>query len=201
MASARCAFCNQALPSAGLTSAGGVVSCRLCGRRSTLAIFPALMEDAAPKPPVLPHDPPGEGEAACFYSPGRRATKECSHCGVLISDLWAAQWGTKTVCLKCLEHLREKGRDDRFNTSRTLWDNLTLLLALAPLLLLPLVIFYWIGIFTAPAALFVGLWHWNSPRTMVPRGRWRLVLGLLLAGAQVAAGIYFVAALWFGWFR
>ena len=174
------------------------MSCRLCGRQSTIVIFPALLEDSVPSPPVLPHDPPADGEAACFYSPSRRATKECSHCGVLISDVWAAQWGAQTVCLKCLDHLREKGKDDRFNTSRTLWDNITLLLALTPVLLLPLMLFWWIGIFTAPAALFVGLWHWNTPRTMVPRSRWRLVLGLLLALAQIAAGVYVITFIWFG---
>ena len=126
---------------------------------------------------MLPSEPLMEGEAVCFYSPTRRATKECSHCGVLISDPWAAQWGARTVCLKCLDHLREKGTDQGFQSSRVLWDNVALVLAL-----LPCTFILWVVAFvTAPAAVFIALWHWNSPRSMVAPGRWRLVAALILA--------------------
>jgi hypothetical protein len=39
---------------------------------------------------------------------------------------------------------------------------------------------------TAPAAIFVALRFWNAPRSMVPRGRLRLVLALVLSVAVLA---------------
>jgi len=201
MAVVRCAFCNQPLPPEWLAGGGTATPCRVCGRTTQATLFPALLKDSAAKPPLLPADPPMEGDAACFYNPERRATKACHHCGVLISDLWAAQWGQETVCLKCLDHLRDKSKDTRFNSKRILWDNVVLGLGLAPIITLPLVIFYWIGFITAPTALILGLWHWNSPRSLVPRGRWRLVVGLLLSFLQIAGVLGFFLSLWFGWLK
>lgn len=195
MAAARCVFCNYTVNPAQLAGADGMIQCGNCGRQSALLALPALLVSHAAKPPP-PIDPPGEGQAACFYSPSRRATKECSHCGVLISDVWAAQWGSKSVCLKCLDHLREKGKDGRFQTSRTLWDNVALVLALLPFTL----VFWWAVFATAPAAVFLALWHWNSPRSLVPRSRFRLVTAMVLGLAQVGGVIFFISGLWFGWF-
>lgn len=195
MSAARCPHCDQALRGIDLTPEG-MGTCPSCGRKSVVVIFPALTTGNNTSPPALPDDPPAEGESACFYNPKRRATKECSHCGVLISDAWAAHWGSDTVCLKCLEHLREKGQDARFQGSRTLWDNIALTLSLVPFT----VVLWWAIVFTAPAALFLGIRHWNSPRSMVPRGRWRLVVAILLALIQVGGLAVGAVGLGLGWF-
>ncbi len=195
MAEVRCPICNQSRPVNDLMEVGFGV-CPKCRRESTTIAFPALA-GAGVKPPGLYADPPREGEAACFYSPGRRATKECGHCGVLISDTWAAQWGSETVCLKCLEHLRQNGEDSRFQSNRTLWDNIALSLALMPFTL----ILWWSVIFAAPAALFIAIRHWNSPRSIVPRGRARLMIAIAIASLQVCGMAFGAAGLWFGWFN
>lgn len=195
MAAVRCALCNQPFPVNDLMAVGSGV-CPRCSRPCTTVSFPALFHGGN-NPPPLSSDPLQEGEAACFYSPTRRATKECSHCGVLISEAWAAQWGSETVCLKCLEHLRQKGADTRFQSSRTLWDNIALLLSLLPFTF----IFWWAAIFTAPAALFIAIRHWNTPRSIVPRGRARLVSAIILSSLQICGMAYFFAGLWFGWFK
>lgn len=196
MTAAHCVYCNQPLAAAQLRT-GGAVQCVRCHRSSIVLALPCLFENPGAKPPPPPVDPPAEGEAACFYSPNRKATKECNHCGVLMSDIWSAQWGAQSICLKCLDHLREKTKDARFQTSRRLWDNITLLLAL-----LPFTIFlYWIVPFSAPAALFVGIYHWNSPRSLVPRSRFRLVAGLFVAFAELAAIVLAIAGWWFGWYH
>jgi len=196
MAAVRCIYCSRALPSAQVAASNGEVWCDGCRKSSSVIALPALLEDGKPKPPPL-IEAPGEGDAACFYSPGRKATKECGHCGVLISDVWAAQWGSKVVCLKCLEHLRETTKDATFQSKRVLWDNITALLALTPFTL----VLYFLAPFTAPAAVLLGLWHWNSPRSLVPRSRLRLVLGLLLGLLQVGGGVFVICGLWFGWFK
>ena len=195
MAIARCVYCNQPLQTAQIAMGGGQVRCPGCRKSGVVIPLPALLEDSTPKPPPPP-DPPGEGEAVCFYSPGRRATKECGHCGVLISDVWAAHWGSKVVCLKCLEHQREKANDSAFQSKRTLWDNIALALAVVPFT----VVFWFMIFITAPAAIFLSIWHWNSPRSLIPRGKFRLALALLIGLAQVGGGIFLFTGLWFRWF-
>ena len=182
MTPVRCAHCNLPLYAADV--AEGRAICPSCRSLNVVAAFPALAEGGTGKPPALPDDPPGEGEAACFYSPTRRATAVCSHCGLcMISNTWAAQWGTRApFASKCLDHLRSQGNDgERFQGSRTLWDNIALLLAVAPCTL----ILWWSVFFTAPAALFIGLRHWNAPRSLVPRSRARMAIALILAFLQV----------------
>jgi hypothetical protein len=174
-----------------LQFSGGMSVCPACSRQSFVLPLPALLEDPAAKPPPPPSGPPAEGEAACYYSPNRKATKDCSHCGVLMSDVWAAQWGAKSICLKCLEHLREKAKDKGFQTGVTRWDSIALICALIPFTL----IFYWAAVLTAPTALVLSLWHWNSPRGVVPVGRWKLIVALLLSLAQVAGMLWGLANL------
>ena len=183
---ANCASCNAA----GLAIAEGdgqvhQLTCSRCGKPNEVIPFPALFNPSGGKPPTLVDDPPGEGESACFYSPHRKATKECSHCGVLVSDAWAAAWGSKTVCLKCLEHLRLDAKNIDFQSKRMLWDNIVLTLALVPILFYPAIVI------TAPATLILGFWHWNSPRSLIPRSKARLVIGILIALLQLV-GIGFV---------
>jgi hypothetical protein len=161
--------------------------CSRCMKKAMFVAFPALMNSSAGKPPSLVEDPPAEGEAACFYSPHRRATKECSHCGVMVSDAWAAAWGSKTVCLKCLDHLRADTKQVDFQSRRVLWDSVVLILAMLPMTLF----LYFVVFITAPAALILGFWHWNSPRSLIPRSKVRLVIGMGLGLLQIV-GVSFI---------
>ena len=192
MAQVPCVFCSTPLPPAPTQAGLGVFSCVSCRKPNEIMLFPALLDTPDKKPPPLVFDPPAEGEAACFYNPSRRATTSCSHCGVMICDSWAAQWGSETVCLKCMDHLIEK-KDSRFQASRTLWDNIALVLACVPLT----VIFWIFAFFTAPAAVFLALWHWNSPRSMIPRSRFRLVLAIILGLAQIGGFVVLAGRVWF----
>lgn len=194
MGNVLCVICHRPLPVQSLASDRGDVTCPSCRRRNSVVVFPALNESAKP-PPLVP-EPLQEGEAACFYNPTRKATKECGHCGVLVSDQWAAQWGSQTVCLKCLDHLRDKAKDGRFETQRTQWDNIALVLSLAPFT----VVLWWAVFITAPAAVLIAFWHWKSQRSLIPRGRFRLVLGGLIGSLQIAAGLFLLLNVWFHWF-
>jgi hypothetical protein len=186
-----CLECQQPIAAA----ANGLLltlTCPNCGQGNGAAVFPASNEVPRSAPPPLPGDSPDEGEAVCFYSPNRRATTSCDHCGVLISEPWAAAWGNETVCLKCLEHLREEKKDERFISGRTLWDNIALMLALVPLTFF----FWWAAFVTAPAALILAIRHWNSSRGLVPRGRTRLVLAILLSLLQIGGMVALFFGLW-----
>jgi hypothetical protein len=76
----------------------------------------------------------------------------------------------------------------QFQTRVPLWEHLVLWLALVPLTL----VLYWTVFVTAPAAVFLGLWKWNAPRSIVSRSRWRLVVGLILATIQILAVIFLI---------
>jgi hypothetical protein len=181
-----CPSCSGPLP---LNQGAGTV-CLRCRRPVELRLFPAL---AGRPPPLALPDPPGEGEAACFYNPERKATCSCTHCGVLISEMWAAQWGEGQVCLKCLDHLRAEVKDGRFESKRTLWGRVVLTLAI-----LPMTMFCWPTVFiTAPAALLLGLWHWKSPTSIKSKSKLGMVVGMILALLQIVGlGLYFGGVIW-----
>lgn len=191
MVQIRCASCQLPLPDTPFLQ-GGKGRCTYCGKVLQVYLQKALYRPVGMAPPSLPDDtPPAEGEAVCFYNPHRRATKVCDHCGVYMSDTWAAPWGEMTICLKCLEQLRSKSQDQRFEASRTLWDNIALglvvipvvggLVAMASIIAWPLsVLAFGATLITAPAAILLALRYWNAPRSLAPRGRLRLILALLL---------------------
>ena len=185
MTACQCVFCGATLLPLtpivrGSTSEEG--SCPRCYRSIKSTVFPALFGSVNQAPPEIPSDAPLEpGEVACFYSPNRRATKECAQCGVFISDLWAAQWGARTYCLKCLEHLRNNSTDKDFRTSIILWDKIAMALALFPCT----IIFWVFGFLTAPASLIIALWNWNSPRSIVYSSRFTLICAIVIASIQV----------------
>jgi hypothetical protein len=58
-----------------------------------------------------------------------------------------------------------------------------LLLSLVPLWVWPFTLL------TAPAAIYVVIRHWNSPGSLITRGKARFVIAFLLALAQVAGWI------------
>lgn len=195
MALVKCTSCGGGIPEPLFRQSDGV-PCPICKRLVHALMLPALYKSFLPTPPSLPDNPPAPGEATCFYNPGRRATKCCDHCGVFISDAWAAQWGSQTVCLKCLEELRSKNSDTRFEAKRILWDNIALSFSIGPWILsvalIMTLIFYWasfliimLTFLTAPAAIFIALRYWNAPRSLVPRGRGRLVWATSLGVLQI----------------
>src|SRR5690242_17136406 len=131
MAMVRCTACGYQIPPEAF-QVESTVPCPLCHRPVHAVLLPAIARSAV-RPPSLPEEPPGPGDTACFYNPNRKATHTCGHCGVFMSDAWTAKWGSETVCLKCLEELRTRRKDVRFEVRRTLWDNIALGTALLPL--------------------------------------------------------------------
>lgn len=207
----RCSSCGYGIADA-LFLRTGFTTCPTCGKDVQATLLPALYKASAFQPPSLPEDPPGPGEAVCFYNPNRRATKVCDHCGVFVSDAWAAKWGSQTVCLKCIEDLRSKHKDTRFEAKRTLWDNIALFLATGPwvlaLLFVATIILYSFSFFcvlltviTAPASIFIALRYWNAPRSLVPRGHGRLVWALAVSLLQLCLWVTGVTLLVVEWGR
>lgn len=207
MTTIRCTACGYQIP-VGIFASSREGACPLCRRPVQAVLLPSLKQ-AAPRsgPPSLPEEP-GPGEAACFYNPKRRAARTCSHCGVFVSEGWSARWGPDYVCLKCLDDLRTRRKDPKFEVRRVLWDNVALGVALLPflaclplMLLGPLGVYFMIipllsSVITAPLAFGLSIYAWKKPRSMVPRGPWRNVWALILSflqcgvwGGVVVAGV------------
>lgn len=213
MTMVRCTACGYHIPVAVFASSREG-ACPLCRKPIQATLLPAMRQTPAARPPALPEEPPASGEAVCFYNPNRRATHTCSHCGVFVSEAWSAQWGAEHVCLKCLDDLRNRRKDARFEFRRVLWDNVALGTALLPFLgclfslvlgpvaVFPIVVCLVASVVTAPLALGLSIYAWKKPRSMVPRGPWRTLLALILSGLQCATwGFILVAGIMDRFFR
>jgi hypothetical protein len=185
-ASLACPKCSSPWPTAPGELAM-LTACPTCRHPASVTIFPALLRPAASA--VLPENLLMEGEASCFYHPAKRAAVPCSACGRFLCALCDVKLGDRNLCPGCIEAGRTKGRLTELEPGRTLWDTSALLLALLPLLILP------VTLITAPAALATAVVGWKKPSSVVSRGKWRLWLAVVLAGLQIAGWVTFFVLL------
>jgi hypothetical protein len=87
------------------------------------------------------------------------------------------------LCPGCLETGRSKGKIKSLENQRTLYDSIAVALAFYSLLV------FYVTIFTAPAALYVAIRHWNSPRSIVHRTKIRFVLAIGMAALQLVGWV------------
>jgi hypothetical protein len=163
----------------------GIAECPACGSGNTVRAFPAMFATAAPALPEAAL----EGEAACFDHPGKRATASCSQCGRYVCGLCSVEFGTEVWCPSCVTARAGKAQAANLETSRVLWDSVTLTLPLGTLAVWPLTFV------AAPAALAIGLAKWKQPLSLVRSSRWRTVLGILLAIAEIVGWAWVIVYL------
>jgi hypothetical protein len=89
-------------------------------------------------------------------------------------------------CPACIESRRQSGQLANLDPSRPLYDNMALVLATLPLILI------WPTIITAPMSVYVALRYWRAQSSLVPRSKIRFVLALLLSAAQIGAWLWLV---------
>jgi hypothetical protein len=153
----------------------GAAQCPACGSGNTVRAFPALLAAAAAALPEAAL----EGEAVCFDHPGKRATSSCSQCGRYLCGLCSVEFGPEVWCPSCVATRAGRAQSANLETSRTLFDTVTLTLPLTTLALWPFTFL------AAPAALAIGIAKWNHPLSLVRRSRWRIILGIMLAVAEI----------------
>lgn len=130
-----------------------------------------------------------QGQAECFYHPGKKAVVPCSSCGRLLCTLCEIPFDGKSLCTNCLKSGRDKKKITSMEKSRVLYDSLALNLALWPILTI------WFTFITAPAVVFVVLRYWNAPSSILPRTKFRFILAMLLAIAQIVGWVIGIVAL------
>jgi len=155
-----------------------LVPCPMCAAPLQIEIFPALFRHIGPgrdgEALVI------EGESSCFYHPQKKAVLPCEGCGRFLCALCDCELHGQHFCPACLEVGRKKGKIRRLENQRMLYDDIAMSLAV-----LPLVIFY-LTLITAPVALFMSIRYWNAPRSIVHRTRWRFIVAILFATAEIA---------------
>jgi hypothetical protein len=118
-------------------------------------------------------------DATCFFHSTNRAEAVCSGCGRLVCAVCAVDFAGRCLCPNCIAGRPSAQQPDAIK-SRLLWDSLALSLATLPILMWPLTIL------TAPSAIGLAIYGWNKPGSLVRGSRVRLVLAMILGGAQVA---------------
>lgn len=176
-----CQRCHSALPA----FSNNEMRCSQCGAHAKLLAFPALLR------PVV-RGRTGEtlivdGQSSCFYHPEKAAVLPCETCGRFLCALCDIEIGDRHVCPGCLTS-DESGARSGLDAQRTLPDTIALDLSIVPVL----PIFWWIAVFTAPLVLFLCIQYWNTETSLVRRGRWRLILALLIAGSQLVLIVTFL---------
>ena len=146
--------------------------CPSCSRALYAIAFPAMLR------------PPGQGKAAeplvaegasCFFHSQKKAVGVCGYCGRFLCHVCDIDLNGEHLCSLCIEEGQKKKRIKSLETSRTLYDEIALALAL-----LPLLIFY-LTVITAPIVLYLSVRHWNSPSSILPRTKVRFIFAILIA--------------------
>jgi len=181
-----CPRCRTVQP-ASFVNTGRPNRCPKCGARVRIDLFNALFQ--SPATPAAGETVTAEGQAECFYHPGKKAVVACAGCGRLLCALCDVEFDGRHLCLSCLQAGRDKKKIATLENQRPLYDNMALALAFYPML------FLFPTLVTAPAAVFVALRYWGRATSLIPRTHVRSYLALLLAGLQITGWTVFFIGL------
>jgi hypothetical protein len=172
-----CPECQEPLPRQLFNQAGGGL-CPHCRAVVSISIFPALFavpEQARPKD----NDRQDDAQAGCYYHPHKIAAVPCDGCGLFLCSLCDTDIGGRHICPRCLESEILEQNQPELVTHRPLYEQMVFALSIYPL------IFPFVTLFTAPAALFITVRYWKAPRSLVSRTRWRSILAIFIAFLQI----------------
>ena len=177
-----CSVCNAPIPVGDWNREHAF--CASCRAPIQALVFPAFFLQPGTSgsgTPVLEG-----GQASCFYHPLKRAVVPCDRCGRFLCGLCQVEFLEQNWCPRCIQASSEKGQLTHLDVSRTLYDNLALMLAIVPVLLV------FTTIITAPIALYMVARYWRAPSSIVPRTKIRFYMAALLATVQIGAWIWLV---------
>ncbi len=167
----RCSACERALKlpaDVGYTS----LDCDHCDKSTDIWLFPALhrvKNNSAPQQVV------DEGHSSCMNHPSKRAVAVCDGCGKFLCALCDIPWNNDHLCSQCIEHQQEKDADNVLRSTYIHYDRIVLLLAFFSIFL------FYLGLFFAPAALFIAWRYWKEPWRPVPYKKWGMITYVTVA--------------------
>ncbi len=167
MGTVLCTKCQKQIPLERY-NAGDLAPCRGCSSAVMAAVFPAVNRLLAPR---VRADLVVDAESSCFYHGRKRAAAVCDSCGRFLCSLCDIHMGSRHLCPACVAGGEEA--PSAVENSRTLYETLAIVLAVAPLVVTPL------------ASLYLALRHWGDRPTLVPRSRVRWYVAIVLALTQL----------------
>lgn len=172
----RCPSCKKAVPD-GYWEMGETIRCPSCEDRFEWHLFPA----ASVKRRVAQGTAAHEGDANCYFHPTNRAEMACEGCGRYVCELCSVTLGAQKLCPSCIDNKKNNLKSSE--NQRVRWHYIVLVLTLGPLVLF----FAWpLTLVTAPVALFVAIYGWNKPASILPvRTKLWLGIGLALAVLEI----------------
>lgn len=170
-----CPSCKRPLEAhAWRDETGG--GCTRCRADFDFIGFPALRTERAR---LAPRAAAAAEDSVCFYHPENRADAVCEDCGRFLCTVCTLEFTGRHVCPSCISVAKRAEAEPTVRT-RTIYDRLALLLALAPLLVWPLTLV------TAPVTIGMVLYGWKKPGSLVlGRSRTRLVLAAIIGALQI----------------
>ena len=178
-----CPNCRTVLPVQNANT-GVFHRCQVCRARIRTELFNAFYRPLAQG--VTGEHIQEQGQAECYYHPGKKAVAPCSGCGRLLCALCEVSLDGRSLCMPCLQAGQSHGRIESIENKRILYDRLAMALALWPLL------FIFITPFTAPAVVYTVLRYWRAPGSILPHTRIRFIIALLIAVLQLAGWAFFL---------
>ncbi len=182
-----CPRCNYPI-AANQFAAAQLTRCGDCETQLLVRAFPALLRPA--QQGIVGERITDAGQAACFYHPGKVAHVPCDACGRFICTLCEVELHGEHLCPSCIDAGRRKGTLTTLESRRVLWDNIAIAMAIFPFLFC-----FWPAVIGAPAAIFLAVFGWRKPRSVVPRRTsLRFSFALLFAGLTLVglAGMIYV---------
>ena len=178
-----CGNCRKPLPWE-VSNSAGLSRCPYCNIPTYSAVFPALFrptEQGRPGETLLT-----DGEASCYYHPHKKAVVACVNCGRFLCALCDLDFNGQHLCSQCLETNTKKKSIQTLENRRILYDDLALSLAIVPMLI------FYLTLITAPITLYLSIRYWNAPSSIIPRGKTRFVLAIMIALLQMGGWIAIV---------
>lgn len=163
-------------------------TCRGCGEPVVVRVFQALRRGLA-KIDAAHAGTAVEGDATCFHHPQNPAVIACDECGRFLCSLCDLDLDGRHLCSICLDRGIHVEKADTLEERRVQYDTLALHLLFWPIFTI------WLPLFGAPAALFFVIRNWKTRMSILPRGRFRLWLALLLALAETVGILAFIGFL------
>ena len=159
------------------------VKCVHCGKKIAVYVFPALVRADVDRPVTVPVV---ASESSCFYHAEKRAAVVCEECGRFLCALCDVEYEGRHVCAPCVERAEGDAPTTKAGTRYYYYDTLALIYAVIGVLTV------FPAIVLGPLAIYTVIRHWKSPRSILPRSKWRFVLAAVLGVAQIAYWIFFV---------
>lgn len=177
-----CPKCRTIQPVANINT-GNLHPCPGCGDPVRADVFNAFTRTADQA--LATETNPVDGQAECFYHPGKKAVAACDGCGRLLCALCLVEFSGRNLCMRCLQSGRDKQTIKTLQNQRLLNDSIAFHLAFWPMMTV------FLTLLSAPAAIFFAVRHWRTPPGLLPKPIVKSIVAFLLATGQLVGWVIF----------